>query len=272
MIRDLGFSGGFVFEWTDEWFKLTWNTMEYEIPGDRRAMWKNAWTNEEHFGLIAVEPGAATIVLIDGNDQEWESNSSEVIFEGRDAVTEVRAVKDEGYLYLRLLLDESDIWRRKSIILGFDILDGGNLGLPGAEGSDPEADYAVTLDSSGVGQIWVRASNDPFDIRYDNDRLMVDVNSNSFKTESGIWHPQRLLVNRPLVIPSTNKEFAAEVFDAGVLRFGITDPASPQFDSIASWAASGQVLEIRLPYMAIGFADPSSLQALRITSEGTVKT
>ncbi len=40
----------------------------------------------------------------------------------------------------------------------------------------------------------------------------------------------------------------------------------------ASRAASGQVIEIRLPYMAIGFADPSSLQALRITPRGRVDT
>ena len=272
IIDDLGYSGGFVFEWVDEWFKFTWNTIEYEIPGDRRAMWKNAWTNEEHFGLLAVEPGDAPAVLIDGNDQEWESNSSQVIFEGRGAITEVRAVKDEGYLYLRLLLKESEVLQSADITFGFDLLDGGNLGLPGANDLGPDADYAVTLDSTGVGQIWVRASNDPLAIRYGRDRHMIDVDPNALEPESGVWHPQRLIVNRPVVIPSTSREYAAEIFEVGALRYGITDPASPEFDSIASWAASDHILEIRLPYMAIGFADPSSLQALRITSKGVVKT
>ena len=64
----------------------------------------------------------------------------------------------------------------------------------------------------------------------------------------------------------------AEVFEVGSLRFGTTDPVDPEFDSRSSWAASGQVIEIRLPYMATGFADPSSLQVMRITSKGRVET
>ena len=235
-------------------------------------MWKNAWTNEQHFGLLAAEPGDAPAVLIDGDGREWDSNSSQVIFEARGTVREVRAVSDEGYLYLRLLFADSEVWRRSDITLGFDLLDGGNLALPGTDGLGPEADYVVTLESDGSGQVWVRASNDAFAIQYGRDHQFFDVDPTALEPESGVWHPQRLIVNRPLVVPTTNEEHAAEVFEVGDIHSGITDPASPDFDSTASWAATGRVLEIRLPYMAIGFADPSSLLALRITSEGLAET
>ena len=58
MLRDIqreGYAGGMLFEWIDEWFKFTWNTRDLEQPADRRALWRNALTNEEHFGLIAAD-------------------------------------------------------------------------------------------------------------------------------------------------------------------------------------------------------------------------
>ena len=56
-LREEGFAGGILFEWVDEWFKFTWNTLELELPGDRRQLWHNDLTNEEFFGLLAAEPG-----------------------------------------------------------------------------------------------------------------------------------------------------------------------------------------------------------------------
>ena len=56
-IRDEGFAGAMYFMWLDEWFKFTWNTVDYEIPWDRRQLWRNTLTNEEHFGVIATDPG-----------------------------------------------------------------------------------------------------------------------------------------------------------------------------------------------------------------------
>ena len=53
----------------DEWFKFTWNTIDFELPPGRRSLWMNPWTNEAHFGMVAVEPGFAPVVIIDGDDR-----------------------------------------------------------------------------------------------------------------------------------------------------------------------------------------------------------
>ena len=58
-IKDLGLAGGFLFEWTDEWFKATWNTLKRQLPVDRRALWHDPWTNEQWFGVVAADPAEA---------------------------------------------------------------------------------------------------------------------------------------------------------------------------------------------------------------------
>jgi hypothetical protein len=211
-------------------------------------------------------------VVIDGDDSEWEDNGSQVILESRDAVREMRALHDEGYLYLRLVVDEPELWVRETITIGFDVLAGGNGGLPGHPGLDPDADYTATLGPGDSGAVYVRASNDPFILLYGAGRGYVAVDPADLEEGSGVWNLQTLITNRPLVIPSTGEEQPGEILEVGLLLRGTSDPTDPACDSRAAWAAAEQVVELRLAYQAIGFADPSSLQAYRIGPTGGVGT
>jgi hypothetical protein len=116
----------------------------------------------------------------------------------------------------------------------------------------------------------VRASNDPYAIRYAWKRNYEAVNPADFQEGSGVWNVQRLLVNHPLVVPSTGESLSAEVIAPGEMVFGTSDPSDADFDSRSTWSAKEKVIELRVPYQAIGFADPSSLQAYRIEAEGSV--
>jgi len=136
-IEEVGLSGGLVFEWTDEWFKFTWNTIDYELPSNRRSLWTDPWTNEANFGVVATDPGSAQTVVLDGDDSEWTENGSQVIFESTGSVREVRALKDEGYLYLRIRTDEGDLWRETPVVVGFDVLAGDAAGFRALEEPTP---------------------------------------------------------------------------------------------------------------------------------------
>ena len=271
MIHDLGFSGAFVFEWTDEWYKFTWNTIDYELPAERQALWVNPWTNEEHFGLLAMDPGATQMVTIDGRGTEWQTNGSQVIYEGTTGLREVRAVKDEEYLYLELVLDDPSIWKKEPVTIGLDVISGGNGGLPGLPGKDPEADYAVVLGPGPKGEAYVEASNDQFSILWGKVKGYVPFDQAAHAPGSGVWYPERLITDKPLVIPSTGQKLPVEFIDAGQMRYGSSDPAAADFDCRATWAAE-DCIEIRLPYEAIGFSDPSSVQALRVGPDGSLTT
>ena len=271
IIHAQGFAGGFVFEWADEWFKFTWNTIDCELPPDRRQLWRNPWTNEEHFGLVAMEPGEDAAVTVDGVDAEWRTNGSQVIRESRGAVREVRAVKDEAYLYLRLVLDDPGSWRRHPVTLGFDVLPGTSGGLPGLAGRYPQADYTVVLGPGADGRALVRASNDQYVILYGKARGYFEYEAAALREGSGAWDLQRLITNRPLTVPSTGERLPVESVPVGDLRFGTSDPDDPAFDSRVTWAA-GAVLEVRLPWQMIGFSDPSSRLALAVRPDGALAT
>jgi hypothetical protein len=271
IIHDSGFSGAFVFEWADEWFKFTWNTIAYELPADRRALWRNPWTNEEHFGLLATDPGVQQVVTIDGQGSEWTDNGCQVIYEGLSGLREVRAVNDEEYLYLRLLFDQPDLWKTQPVTIGFDVLRGGNAGLPDLPGTDPRADYAVVLGPGPQGEAYVEASNDQATIIWGKLKGYAPFDRAAAVAGSGVWYPERLLANRPLTVPLIGEQLPAEFFDVGQLRYGTSDPNAKTFDSRTSWAG-GECVEIRLPYETLGFSDPSSLRALRVGPEGSLTT
>lgn len=267
---DLGLAGGFVFSWHDEWFKRTWNTMDTEIPAGRRPLWPNPLTNEASFGLLAMDPGPAPPAVVDGDDQEWRAWTSQAIYESPGAVREVRASHDQGYLYLRLKLDQPEVWMTEPIQVGFDVVPGGNGGLPHAPLVGVGADTAVVVGPGSEAGAWVRALNDINTLLMGGRRAAFKVGPDD--KAHGRWNPQRLILSYPLDVPATGEHRPAQWFDLNPLVTGSSDPTSPEFDSRTTWAAAGDVIELRIPWAMVGFADPSSLAALKVSADGEVGT
>ena len=271
VIHDEGLAGAMLFEWTDEWFKFTWNTFELELPAERRGMWTSPWTNEAHFGLVAVEPGLAPPVIIDGNPHEWATNESQYISEAPAGVYAIQAVKDEAYLYLNLTLQEPFV-EGDTLVIGVDVLaeDGG--GLPRTNGAAPNADYAIVLDGPTTGTALVASYNNPTRILAGTRGWIDDWRASELTPNQSLWHVQQLITNRPLTVPTTGEQMPIELIEPGRLIAGTSDPADPAFDARATFAVNGTTIEMRLPYTMIGLADPSSLQAYRIGDDGSVST
>lgn len=101
-IRQAGAAGSFVFEWQDEWFKRTWNTV-YATDQQKTPYWPDWQTNEQFFGLLAFDPGRErSVSYVDGDLEEWD---------GEDAVTQgdgmtVSAKYDEKFLYLMVRTED----------------------------------------------------------------------------------------------------------------------------------------------------------------------
>ena len=241
VIRRERLAGAFLFSWIDEWFKFTWNTLPRQQPvADRRQLWHDPWTNEQWFGLVATDAGTP-------------NPEGRVVQESPTGVREIRLATDPSWLHLRVRLDHP---AKGMLTLGFDVVPGGAPRLPGSTAADGKSDYAVVLDlDKGSGQAYVRPALDPLPLDYS------PLPRGVVRATDG-WDEMRLSTNRSLVVPTTGKRLPYETMDAGRLRRGTWDPASPDYDSRATWQADGQDVTIRIPWMQLGIVDPSSRRAL----------
>ncbi|MGZ4582690.1 MAG: hypothetical protein ACXVXG_18795 [Nocardioidaceae bacterium] len=225
LLKAQGLGGGFVFSWTDEWFKRTWNTMAHQEP-DRRQLWHDPLTNEQWFGVVATDsdrvPDAAHDLSPAGGPLKY-----------------VLADADASYVYL-------DVTPRTGLPTRLRIEADT---VPGAHA----ADYRIDVDTEQqTAQVYVRAALDS---------IRLDVGAGVRLPDAGRpWHRYQLIVNRPLT--SLGHAYPAEYVDVGALREGSWDPRAAGYDSLATWRVDGNTVRLRIPWAMLGLADPSARTAL----------
>jgi hypothetical protein len=265
-IADEGFAGGVLFEWADEWFKSTWNTHDTDFPRDRRQLWRNVLTNEEQFGVVSVEPGRKPAVTLDGRDREWKRNKSKrLVAATRGPVREIRAVGDAAYLHLLVRSDP----RKRPLTLGLDVRPGSNKGMPGTKNAFPQADVAITLGRGRQATITQAAWADPLLNQYGLGLQMIPVSAADLKRGSGVWTRPALMLNRAYTVPTTGERRPVETKDLGSLPWGSGDPSVRGFDGRTLVSGGGSLVELRIPWALLGFADPSDRSVFVPHADGT---
>ncbi len=267
-IKNLGFAGGVVFEWTDEWFKLTWNTLDLERPGNRRQLWRNPLTNEEHFGVVSTDAGLEAQVSIDGDGSDWSSANSQVQWESPSGLRELRMAHDEAYLYLTAYLDDAQAALAGGVTFGLDVRPGENAGLPGVAGSPmPGADTAVHLTSDSIQvqrAAWTDETAAQYGIAY---HYLHGIQPSDLLQGSGVWRPPIMLLSAPRKIPATGERRPTETLNLGNL------PLASQADDSRTLADAGaHTVEIRIPWAFLGFGDPSSHTLTLPRTDGRIAT
>jgi hypothetical protein len=190
-IHAQGLAGAFLAEWTDQWYRSAWNTVDHQDP-DRRQLWHDPLTSTQHYGLIATEaagpPDAATVFLLDD--------------ENARPARRVIARIDESFVRLRIVLGGS---RPRAVTLSFDVLPA-LTGEPPPGSRDRWADMAFTLDLVALtGQAYVREQLDP--VQLDDARVPASARG---PAPPG-WQRAELLVSR---------ETPTELQNVGDLRYG----------------------------------------------------
>jgi len=262
-----GYAGGLVFTWQDEWFKRTWNTMDFDNP-DRRPYWNNQQTNEQHFGLLGFEPGKkATGIVVDGTSADWELAGVKRGYQSSDKlepINEVRFTSDSGYLYFLLNYNRPVELTNQGVYLLLDTI--GNQGQTKISinnstkiQTDYGIDFFIKLTGPKDSRIMVDSYYDSFYYQYAKLLNMIPEEPYAAQKDNGVFHPIRLALNKQLTIPSTNTTIPFQDYETGVLRYGNANPASNKFDSLTDISISRdkKVIEGRIPWQLLNFKDPS---------------
>ncbi|RCW62867.1 hypothetical protein [Saliterribacillus persicus] len=243
--------GGLIFTWQDEWFKRTWNTMDYDNP-DRRPFWSNAQTNEQQFGLLSFDRHK---IKVDGDPSEWEKPS---LYEKETGPLKAMFVDhDERYLYLREDLDEK---KEGSPVLLLDILpEQGNLSIEGKDNISFEngIDFLIDLNEE-ESRMKVDAYYDFYTYQYGHQLELLEPKPPVPTKNSGEFNPIRLALNKAYYIPDQDKTIPFSFYVTGKLKKGDGNPTSKEYDSLVDYSVSDSgVLELRIPWLLIQAKDPS---------------
>lgn len=266
-IVEENYAGGLVFSWQDEWFKRTWNTMDYDNP-DRRAYWNDYQTNEQHFGLLSYDAGTLdTAIYVDGNNEDWERKSVEPVYQTSDSesfINQMYVDADEGNLNIRIDLARPIDWEKDDLYLAFDTIEAQGqtdlaLDIDNEVSFDFATDFKLELPNPEEARLVVDSYYDVFYYQYGEDLEMIASNDYANQKDNGVFHPIRLALNKELTIPTKDIILPFESYETGKLLLGNGNPASEDYNSLTdiSISADKTMLEIQLPWLLLNVRDPS---------------
>lgn len=249
-IRGEGYVGGLVFSWQDEWFKRTWNTMDFD-NADMRPYWSNAQTNEQQFGLLSFDPGTEPLVRLDGKGSEWPQEAP-VSSQGD---RRLYMLSDERYLYF-MVRDLSRPLTGEKVVLPVDVNPASGSTGYGPYAFAAPADFVVTIDGSN-SRIVVHSYYDAYYYLYGERLNLIPRHPEYLTRDNPYFNPMMLPTSKRLYLPVDQVTVPFTAYETGMLKNGIGDPDHSAYNSLSDWYADGDTLEIRIPWQLLNFRAPS---------------
>lgn len=243
--------GGLVFTWQDEWFKRTWNTMDYDNP-DRRPFWSNAQTNEQQFGLLSFDRHK---IQVDGSIEDWKGKA--LYSKDMGIMKDLFVDHDERYLYIRL--DYKDTNHGYPLFLLDTVPNQGNYFIERKDGIEFSngVDFLIDLNKD-ESRILIDNYYDFFTYLYAYELEMIEKPSTTPFKNSGSFQEIHYVLSRDY--PSDNKDISIDftTYETGKLKEGNGNPSAEHYDSLADYyIGEDGILELRIPWLLIQARDPS---------------
>lgn len=258
-----GWAGGFVSTWQDTWERRTWNTAFATVP-TRNYLWHDLQTDDQNYGLMAYDPGETErICLIDGESAEWDE-ADRVLQNGDFTLS---AKYDAECLYL--LVQKQNLNPQDRIYIPIDISP--EVGSSSCESPiltfDRKADFLIDLSGKNYSRLLVQN-------RYDamRENFLIDITGQDpfqrYPSEdSSTFTVVKMVLQNPLLLDKVTDDNRAlkrsATWDTGKLVHGNGNPSSPSYNSLADFCYGQDCVEIRLPWLLLNVADPSSMSVHR---------
>jgi len=258
-IYDAKYMGALVFSWQDEWFKRTWNTMDFDLPL-RRPFWSNAQTNEQHFGLLAFDPGdERSIRYVDGNVSDWKDDVPVI---ENDQLSLYTAF-DERYVYIYIEAKSFDISKDHLLIPVMTNRDQGNTFI-----SDTQIQFShaadFIIDIKGIDDAYIRVDPyyDPFYFLYHEQLNLLPKNPLYKQKNTGLFVDMYQALSAEIYLPENDEIIPFSKHLTGKLIHGIANPSHKDYHSLADFYIKGNHIEIKIPWQLLNISDPSSKMML----------
>ncbi|WP_203248569.1 hypothetical protein [Sporosarcina beigongshangi] len=243
--------GGLVFTWQDEWFKRTWNTVDYDNP-DRRPFWSNAQTNEQQFGLLSFD---RLKINVDGNKEDWETDA---LYDKKEGdLHSLYVDHDERYLYIRL---DHDVASKGYPIFLLDIVPNqGNKMINGTTDISftNGMEFIISL-KNNESSLFVDRYYDFFTNQYGHTLDLLKPKPSVPTINSGEFTIEQYALNKELYLPQQNITLPFSSYDTGKLIEGNSNPLSEDYNSLADYYMNEDgMIELRIPWLLIHAKDPS---------------
>ncbi|MGI6069650.1 MAG: hypothetical protein ACOYBE_04400 [Blautia sp.] len=269
-IMEAGCAGSAVFSWSDEWFKRTWNTMNY-TDLNKTPYWSDFQSNEQFFGLLTFDPGEKeSVCYVDGDVSEWKP--SDVLWDGGDGLS-LSMKYDEKFLYFMIHKDGGIRLEDEKIYLPLDITP--KSGSTYMEGENVkfgrEADFVVVLNGRADSRILVQDRYDVFKVMFSEQAYRIipylevpSLHTPKFnriflmlmETSGDAYYEDG---TRRKNYRHMSKE-GETYYETGKLLYGNANPEAEDFNSIADFIVDGESLELRIPWLLLNFSNPSERQ------------
>ena len=249
-----GSVGGIISSWTDQWDKRSWNTIE-KVNLPEAIRWGDVQTSNQGVGILSFDPGKnKSVCYVDGDDKEW--NSKDKIYD--DDSYSLSMKQDEKYLYFMIKNKKKT---SSPIYIPIDITP-----KSGSKKSDiddltfdRDVDFLVTLNGD-KGNIYVQEyynvleAIDGYELNDRNAYIHIpDKDSNKFQD-----------INLLIAAFGTSKFSMyykrSVTYPTGILKYGNANPKADNYNSLADFYSSSDVIEMRLPWQILNFSSPSELK------------
>jgi len=258
--------------------------MDLDDP-NRRPFWSNVQVSEQHFGLLAFDPGASGSTLYpDGDPADWErAKMSPLPLKGAavraadggkaSELKQAFVSSDERNLYVRLDFGSDALpldWSSTGAMILLDTIPNqGQHRIPGGSGltTDGGIDFAIDLRGPGKSRIWVDSYYDSTYYMYGSQLNMMPKLDYANVKDNGVFHQMQLVLNKGMDVPNVRGQtlrLPFDTYETGLLRYGNGNPESPDYDSLTDVAFDGKtgIVEVRIPWQLLNVKDPSTREIM----------
>lgn len=281
-IKDAGLAGGMVFEWIDEWWKHNWVAADWERPFFRKALWHNDLDPEQFFGISKFTSDTPPkYTAFDSGARANPPPPTDSTDPAPFPIRTVLSASDPAALYIDLQLDAPagamPDWSRDRYLIALNTCDApcGSSALPFLNGVRVEsgANFVIHFSGPEKSRLLIASSYNPYrDMPAEGLPIVSEVFiPRNFKAS---FKPQARFTE---MIVETNRRryekdgtyYPSQRYSRSLLRYGVFDSGSPDYDSLGQWyfdKTSGRI-RLRLSWGLLLVLDPSQGLVFQSTND-----